>query len=85
MNERENLLKQVASYGFAAFELNLFLDTHPNNTAMKKTLEDYLAKYNQYTELYESKYGPIRASDTTSNKWSWISEPWPWEIIKGGE
>ena len=33
MNNREELLNQIASFDFAIVELHLFLDTHPNNSS----------------------------------------------------
>ena len=32
MSEREQLLKKLSAYAFAAYDWNLYLDTHPNDT-----------------------------------------------------
>ncbi len=33
MTEREALLKKIQEYAFAAYEWNLYLDTHPSDAA----------------------------------------------------
>ena len=79
MTEREILLKKISTYQFAVFDLQLFLDTHPND---KKTLEKMYEYKNAVKPLikeYEEKYGPLTKSMTSSNNWSWIMGPWPWE------
>ena len=30
-------------------------------------------------EEYEEKFGPLKKSMTSTNMWSWIKGPWPWE------
>ena len=43
MTERERLLKRLASFDFAAAELHIYLDTHPDDTSAAKALERYEA------------------------------------------
>ena len=67
MSEREKLLNMLRAYSFAAYEWNLYLDTHPNDKqgiAMHRKMAD----------------GPLTASAVTNqNCWDWIEEPWPWD------
>ena len=80
MSERERLLRRLSAAQFAAWELNVFLDTHPNNAeainrykAYKKTAQELMASY-------ESKYGPLKAQNVTNDVWfDWVNNPWPWE------
>lgn len=84
MTERDMLFKAIQQYDFALYELNLYLDTHPN---CSKAL-GYFNKYNElrttaYNE-YIKKYGPLTAKDNSSlSKWQWIDQPWPWERSEG--
>ena len=44
MTEREICLKKLATYEFALIDLHLYLDTHPNDAATAKKLQEYRAK-----------------------------------------
>ena len=59
MNNREELLNQIASFDFAIVELHLFLDTHPNNSSAAAKLDEYIAKSNKLRKEFEDKYGPL--------------------------
>lgn len=78
--DRAALLKEIMSYDFAANELTLFLDTHPED---KKALEMHKAVSKKANELhaeYNKLYGPLTAKANMSDKeWNWIESPWPWE------
>lgn len=82
-SNQAQLLIQIQQLEFAAVELNLFLDTHPED-------QQALALYNQvHQELmqcvrnYERVYGPLLNygySPALHNTWKWAETPWPWEI-----
>ena len=40
MTEKQSLMKKIATYDFAIVELNLYLDTHPNDIEAHKKLEE---------------------------------------------
>lgn len=77
---RSNLLCAIQMYSFYLYDLNLFLDSHPND---KKAL----AKFNEINwqlkaavKLYNEKYGPLKANQNMSeNNFYWVDDPWPWE------
>ncbi len=82
MDERLAMLRTIQELEFVAVELNLFLDTHPQDQA---ALRDFYAVRNQLVEAvkrYEQIYGPLTATGCTprQNQWLWIQSPWPWEI-----
>lgn len=81
-NERDALLYQVMQYKFALVELNLYLDTHPNDMEMVKLYNKYLDIEKKMCEKYESMYGPLTLSSDNldKNNWTWINSPWPWEV-----
>ena len=79
MTEREILMKKLSSYQFAAYDMKLYLDTHPNDSETIKKMNEYKEKMNALRETYEAKYGPLTTNDTMKNKWKWIKSPWPWE------
>lgn len=80
-SNRRNLLRKIQEVEFACVELNLFLDTHPDN-------EQALCDYNRFTEelmnlknMFEIKYGPLTNYGGSPSRfpWQWIEEPWPWQ------
>ncbi|MEE0699282.1 MAG: spore coat protein CotJB [Bacilli bacterium] len=80
-NEREAMLYKVQETGFAAHELNLYLDTHPNDTNAIRMYNEYNRQEKMLNDQYERKYGPIDLSDNeglSMTPWAWIKEPWPW-------
>ena len=79
MNEQQKLMRQISAYSFSAWELHIFLDTHPDNCDAAKKLAEVRAKLNDLTEKYEAKYGPINETSRDTSRWAWITGPWPWE------
>lgn len=79
-NEREALLNQWQQYNFATVDLNLYLDTHPNDTNALKLFNNYNNILKQITKKYEDTYGPLKLEDANSNNsFNWVKGPWPWE------
>lgn len=83
MMDRKTMLTRIQELEFAAVELNLFLDTHPEN-------QQALADFNMITEqlinmknAYEMMFGPLCnfGSSPSRYPWKWIDEPWPWEEV----
>jgi spore coat protein JB len=67
---------------FTAVELNLFLDTHPDD---ERALNDYNETVERLRELkaaYENQFGPLTnfGYATSEYPWRWVDEPWPWQI-----
>lgn len=78
MNEKEQILKNIGALSFAAHELELFLDTHPQNRQAMSMLSGYRKYLSEAIALYESKFGKlilnIGDSDNAEN-WDWLSSP----------
>lgn len=78
---RKELLRKIQELSFATVELNLFLDTHPEN---QQALMDYNYFHQQLMEhkrMYEVNYGPLTNFGFSPSQypWAWVNEPWPWE------
>lgn len=80
-DEREKKLLEIQNICFAAHELNLYLDTHPDNQSMLALFNDYMRKEEELTREYESMYGPLTVDsiDDNENIFKWVEEKWPWE------
>lgn len=79
MTERERLLRRLAAYDFAIVEYNLYLDTHPNDTAVKHKFQESIEKSDALRQDFEQKYGPLTITEDSQNRIDWIKSPWPWD------
>ena len=75
-----DLMRQLMAYAFAAFEWNLYLDTHPYDTNALQMHRQMVQKANELKDMVQQQYGPeTAAASKATNEWDWINEPWPWE------
>lgn len=79
--EQEKLLYELDSISFAAHELNLYLDMHPEDQSMVTLFNDYRRKLDELTKKYESMYGPltVNSNEMENKTFSWVNTSWPWE------
>ncbi|MCL6477312.1 MAG: spore coat protein CotJB [Peptococcaceae bacterium] len=80
---RMSLLRQIMELQFTAIELNLFLDTHPENQEALRDIKNVNERLRALVDEYERLYGPLTpfSTRTGQEKWLWIEEPWPWEMV----
>ncbi len=85
MNDRERMLREIQELEFTAIDLQLFLDTHPDN---KRALADYIAisaELREAKERYERAYGPLIGygfgMEDLEHGYRWINY-WPWEDLE---
>lgn len=84
-SEKMRMQKQLQSYCFAAFDLNLYLNTHPTDKRALSMHSDVVKKLNDTKAAYQKMYGPLTANDSLDdNEWRWLDDPWPWEPQQGG-
>lgn len=80
MNERRDLLCTIQQYDFALYELQLYLNTHPDCASAMRQYKKYKALKQAAVEQFVRLYGPLTAEQSdTENKWNWTENPWPWE------
>ncbi len=75
-------IEKLMAIQFYLVELNLFLDTHPDD---QKALSDFneMTKYfDVEKKRFESMYGPLVNFGHGPSKypWQWAQSPWPWEM-----
>ena len=79
-NERTKLLKDIQRYNFAAYDLGLYLNTHPTDKRAIAMHHELTVKLNAITDDFQRKFGPLtRSASKNHDTWDWISDPWPWE------
>jgi spore coat protein JB len=81
MSDKERLLKTIQAYDFSLYELNLYLDTHPNCQHGLAYFRKYLALKSKALEEYNRRFGSITAEQLEPNAttWEWSTTPFPWE------
>ncbi len=78
--ERKEMLKKIQSYNFAAYDLLLYLDTHPDDKKAFALFKDAVKKTRLLITEYENGFGPLCAfSAADSKNFDWLENPWPWE------
>ncbi len=77
MSERKKLLMRLQATQFAAWELHMFLDTHPCDRTANEMFRKYTDEAKMLKAEFEKKYGPLTVS--SSYEASWLNDPWPWE------
>ncbi len=81
LSEREELLRCIDTTSFAIDDVALYLDTHPKDKAALEYYEKVNTLRQQAVKEYTTHFGPLTIDDVnTKNMWSWIQEPWPWEM-----
>lgn len=78
--EQDSLKARLNELDFAAIEMKLYLDNHPNDTAALARMQAICQeKENVYAE-YNEKFPPLRACNMKAKDgWLWAETPWPWE------
>ena len=78
---QNSLLCKISEAQFVCVELNLYLDTHPDDEDARADYLCYSETLAQLIEKYEALYGPLKnfgLSPTATG--SWVSGKWPWEL-----
>ena len=80
-NEKQRILLEIQKYGFAMWDLNLYLNTHPTDRNVMMLFDQYRGSYKKAVEDYQKKFGAlsVKDSDANSGYWGWNKGPWPWE------
>lgn len=79
MTKREALMKKLSTYQFAAHDVQLYLDTHPEDKSAIKQAQRFQQLAAPLAEQYEQQYGALTKREADGNNWNWIKGPWPWE------
>lgn len=77
---RDELLQRLTALDFYIIDLNLYLNTHPDDRDAISNYNDMVVKARELRDQYEEKYGMLMATMSQSNyPWQWIDDPWPWQ------
>ena len=74
-------LVELMALDFAIDELGLYLTTHSEDEEVLRLYWTYIKLAQEGREKYQKMYGPLLQTDLTpENGYSWLKDPWPWEI-----
>lgn len=81
MNAKRDLILEITKLSFACLDMNLYLDTHTDDTNAINMYINLSNKLRQSINSYEKRYGALTNFGTSASKQpsSWTDEPWPWE------
>lgn len=78
-SEQQKLLLKIQELDFIINDLNLYLDINPKDTKMFEIFKKYCLELDNLKKKYYEKYQVLELCKDTKNKYTWISEPWPWD------
>ena len=78
--EKDKLLKKIMVLDFAAVDLGLYLNTHPNDERAISLYNKVVKKADDCRINFEKNFGPLCSfrSASRNKDWTWIENPWPW-------
>ncbi|WP_068619932.1 spore coat protein CotJB [Paenibacillus tuaregi] len=76
------LLEKLQALDFVLVELNLFLDTHPDDLQSIQQFNILTRERTQLAEHFQRLYGPLQNFGRAYSKfpWQWSESPWPWQV-----
>lgn len=79
--DKNKMLKRIMELEFTLTDLNLYLDTHPDNKEALDMFTKIAAMLKSLMYDYSQKYEPLCASDVKNIlPFQWVKTPWPWQM-----
>lgn len=79
-NKQSSLLKKIQQYNFAAYDMLLYLDTHPDDKEAFEMYQELMATYLKSLNDYQKNYAPLTIEGAAqTSEFTWLNSPWPWE------
>lgn len=71
---------ELMAIDFVCDELELYLDTHKNDSEAFSMLQVFLSLRKEAHDRYVKMYGPVQQQDMLgTEKYTWLNDPWPWD------
>ena len=80
MISADELILQIAQCEFTCADINMFLDTHPEDERALMDYNCYAQQLMALKEMYEGHFGPLEnfGNSMSEGSWKWVSQAWPW-------
>ena len=77
---RQELLSWINKVSFMAYDMALYLDTHPDDTQALEFFQKYSQMRRQALANYAAQFCPLTMDCINhADHWQWATQPWPWE------
>ncbi|WP_263560143.1 spore coat protein CotJB [Paenibacillus polymyxa] len=76
------LLEKLQAVDFVLVELNLYLNTHPDDLQAIEQFNKLTQERTAIANEYQLLYGPLQNFGRAYSKypWEWSQAPWPWQV-----
>lgn len=76
------LLHELQAVDFVLVELNLYLDTHPDDRNAIEQYNHFAQKKQMLKQQFDQKFGPLQGFGNSYTKYpfGWKEAPWPWQV-----
>ncbi|HEU4965767.1 MAG TPA: spore coat protein CotJB [Bacilli bacterium] len=80
--EYYKLLHDLQAVDFVLVELNLYLDTHPDDKNAVEQYNHYAHKKQLLKRDFEQQFGPLQGFGNSYSRYpfDWKEAPWPWQV-----
>ncbi|MBT2214292.1 spore coat protein CotJB [Virgibacillus dakarensis] len=80
--EYYQLLEEIQAVDFVLVELNLYLNTHPDDYDAIEQFNNNVKRSKELKVQYEKKYGPLMGFGRSYGNYpfDWGDTPWPWQV-----
>jgi spore coat protein JB len=76
------MMEELQQTDFVLVELQLYLDTHPDDANAIQQFNQFSMKRRMIKEQFEAQFGPLQGfgNSYSGYPWGWNDEPWPWQV-----
>ncbi len=79
-------MTEMMAIDFVTDELELYLDTHSDDSEAFAMYQTFLSLRQEARERYARACGPVTQQDMQgAERYTWLGTPWPWEYRAGRE
>jgi len=72
---------ELMAIDFVVDELELYLDTHSEDSEAFDLYQSFLALRKEARERYTARYGAVTQCDQLgAERYTWLNDPWPWDF-----
>jgi len=78
--KRKELFSWINKVSFMAYDMALYLDTHPDDQQALAFFQKYEQMRRQALASYAAQFGPLTLDSVNNEEhWHWATQPQPWE------
>ena len=79
MNEMMNSFERTYCYPFSAWDIRLYLNSHPDDRQALRLYETYQERCDPCNYAAVPLCFCAKSGQYSLIRWPWVDDPWPWE------